>query len=354
VSLATLEITDFRCIANARLDFDSRCSLLVGENAAGKTSVLEAISVLSSGRSFRSNHLANLIRTGQSQFLLAGSVSGTEPMRLAVQASATHKDIHVAGKKSSSFAPLAAALPVLVIDPSAHKLLEDGPGRRRRFLDWGTFHVEPRFVTQWRRYERALRHRNAALKSQQSSALVRSWDEELISAGTQIADFRADYMNGLEPFIKLVVERLLGGAIDLVYIPGWRDGINFKEALGEAWGRDVRQKVTTVGPHRADFQIRFDGFSSKDRISRGQQKLLACALIVAQLQYRSSIGSGQVCLLLDDPAAELDVDNLKKLLQIVTEIAAQLIVTAIELNGLRDLPIGKMFHVKQDGITPMV
>ena len=354
MSLESLEITDFRCIASTELDLDPTCSVFIGENASGKTSLLEAISVLSTGRSFRSNRISNLIRTGCALFQVAGTVDRAPPLRIALQATVSSKEIHIGGEKTQSFAPLAIALPVLVIDPSAHKLLEEGPNRRRRFLDWGTFHVEPRFIGQWRRYLCALSNRNAALKASQSMDLIRSWDDELVEAGTHIADYRAEYLGALQVHAKGIIGDLLGLSANIIYGRGWRDELTLREAVEESWRQDLRQKTTTVGPHRADFQIQLDHFQSKDRISRGQQKLLACALILAQTRYRASSGSDNVSLLLDDPAAELDVDNLSKLLCAVASSAAQLIVTGITVDALQNLPIGKMFHVKQGAVTAML
>src|SRR5690606_1227693 len=110
--------------------------------------------------------------------------------------------------------------------------------------------------------------------------------------------------------------------------------------------RDLRVRTTNVGPHRADLGFVMQDASARDRVSRGQQKMLAAAFVLAQLSLRATDGAPPACLMLDDPAAELDVDNLGKLLGVVAEIPAQLIVTSVHERGLEGLELERMFHVK--------
>jgi DNA replication and repair protein RecF len=354
VTLATLEVRNFRCIESCAVELDSKCTLIVGENAAGKTSLLEALHVLSCGRSFRTNRAEDLVKTGQSCLQIAGTINEPASLRVGTELSASSRLVSVGGERTNSFAELAVLLPVLVIDPSMHRLLEDGPSRRRRLLDWGTFHVEPRFIDKWRRYQRALRNRNAALKGIQPSEEIQNWDNELVEAGVVITQFRSSYFEELNPVITRIAEQLLGLPVRCVLRPGWDDATGFASALSTAWNRDRKQRVTTVGPHRADIEITVGGFAGKDYVSRGQQKLLAGAFALAQLECHAKRSARNICLLLDDPAAELDVDNLRKLLAMVRSIPAQLLVTAIDRSQIEMLSPGKMFHVKQGSVRQMV
>jgi DNA replication and repair protein RecF len=155
----------FRCLAEVEFELDPRANLFIGPNASGKTSLLEAAFFLGRGRSFRSRRRDALIRHGQEAFLLAGrSEVGAVATPLGVRASRKDTEWRVGGAPADGIADLAEQFPAQVIDPDVHKLLEEGPGRRRRFLDWGVFHVEPAFLENWRRYHQALRQRNAALK----------------------------------------------------------------------------------------------------------------------------------------------------------------------------------------------
>ena len=354
MTLAHLEVQDFRCIAQARLDFDIRCTLISGANGSGKTSLLEAIHVLSCGHSFRSNSIDPLVKTGAPFFRLIGSAGHQEAKALIGVQSADGLDVHLSGRKVQGFAEVAPFLPVQVIDPEVHRLLEDGPKRRRRFMDWGVFHVEPRFIDAWRRYQRSLRQRNAALKAKSSKELITSWDVELIETGTFVAECRESYLAALQGDVERTSQTLLGQPVVIRHRKGWGEDRSLAEALLESWGRDSRYGSTSVGPHRADVAVEIDGCNAQERVSRGQQKLLASAMMLAQLSHRASETGDPACLLLDDPAAELDVDNLKKLLAEIAETPAQLIVTALDLNLLSPYLSGKRFHVKQGDVVQML
>jgi DNA replication and repair protein RecF len=355
MALLSLEVTDFRCIQRAQFEFDQRCTLIAGENASGKTSLLEAIHVLSCGHSFRSNRQELLIRQGAHHFLTVGRVQKQGAVTiLGVQGSKLGTEAHIGGTQSHGFAELAAALPTQVIDPEVHRLIEDGPKARRRFLDWGVFHVERQFVDEWRRYQRALRQRNAALKANLPPASVSTWDAELVGAGRIVTDLRQRYIDGLQAGVGKVAGALLDLPVNIEYKGGWNQELGLSQALSEAWVRDRRYGQTTVGPHRADLSIFVDGAPAKERISRGQQKLLASAMMLAQLRNRVETGSEPASLLLDDPAAELDVDNLKKLLLEVANVPAQLIVTSLDLRSVDRYLSGAVFHVERGSVSPVL
>ena len=183
MSLRRLEVRDFRCIASAELEFDRRCNLISGPNASGKTSLLEAIFFLGRGRSFRTARNEALIRNGTDELMVAGNLTLDGRARpIGVRYSRDGFEARAEGVRISSLAELAVTMPVQAIDPEVHRLVEEGPQERRRYLDWGVFHVEPRFVDQWRRYQRALKQRNAAFETAQSESLVRVWDSELIDS----------------------------------------------------------------------------------------------------------------------------------------------------------------------------
>src|SRR5688572_28041978 len=163
--LGSFRAERFRCLTSVELETDPSANLFIGPNTSGKTSLLETDFFLSSGRSFRSQRREALIARGEESFLLTGQAVGpTGPIALGVRATRSGTEWHVGGSVASGIADLAEQFPAQVIDPEVHKLLEEGPGRRRRFLDWGVFHVEHGFLSVWRRYHQALRQRNAALK----------------------------------------------------------------------------------------------------------------------------------------------------------------------------------------------
>lgn len=351
--LTWIRVEQFRCLERVELDLDPQLNFFVGPNASGKTSLLEAFYFLGRGRSFRTRRVDPLIRQGQKALTAVGRVSAPAGQTtLGICASRGGTEIHVGGRVAQSATELAEHFPPQVIEPEIHKLLEEGPGRRRRFLDWGVFHVEPMFLPGWQRYYRALKQRNAALKQQLPDASVSAWDAELCEAGETLAEQRRAYLALLEAPVRRMGQRLLGLDTDLVYHAGWPEGHGLGEALMRDRDRDRRYKATQHGPHRADVTVRVAGHAAKDRVSRGQQKLLAAGLTLAQLEIQERGRPGSAALLLDDPAAELDRDSLERLLDCVRDLRAQLMVTSLSA-GIPGLPPGgRTFHVEQGRVTP--
>jgi len=357
MSLRRLEVRDFRCIATAELEFDSRCNLVSGANASGKTSLLEAIFFLGRGRSFRTARNETLIRKDSRELLLTGRFDAGGSVRpVGVRYSREGFEARAAGTRIGSLAELATILPVQAIDPEVHRLIEEGPQERRRYLDWGVFHVEPRFVDQWRRYQRALKQRNAALRAGATEQVVRAWDPELLESGQLLAASRREYFKQLQPHVAAIGERLLGLTIELSLSDGWAAGTELRDAIDHSWPRDRERGTTHAGPHRADLSIRVGGDLARDRVSRGQQKLTASALLLGQLRCDEALGSATAALLVDDPAAELDEANLDRLISVILELPGQLFVTALEPGAaaFQRLPAARRFHVEHGKITPLL
>jgi DNA replication and repair protein RecF len=330
VSLRRVQVTDFRCLQSAVLDLDPRFTLISGSNASGKTSLLEALYVLGRGRSFRTRRLEHLIRRGCERFVVFGEVDAFgRRVSIGVEGSAAGVRAKLGGQRVGSLAELAPLLPVQIIDPEIHRLIEEGPSRRRRFLDWGVFHVEPRFVDDWQRFQQALKQRNAALKARQPRAVVSAWDSDLVRHGELLAAARSRYVDSLAPHASLLVRNLLGMELTFVHRAGWVRGTSLVEALQQSWNHDQESGVTQVGPHRAELSIRLNDSAVKDRISRGQQKLLAAALLIAQVKLFPQDSPVQPTLLLDDPAAELDNNRLTGLIREVSSQSVQLVVTTL-------------------------
>jgi DNA replication and repair protein RecF len=351
VLLTKIDIERFRCLESAQLEFNPRCNVIVGTNGSGKTSLLEAVFLLGSGHSFRSHQTNMLLQHGADSFQVVGKVGGTLTLDvLGVLGRSDSREFWVNGRAVRSAAELAIRLPVQVIDPEVHRLIEDGPNRRRQFFDWGVFHVEPQFHDAWRRYSRALRQRNAALRNSGGASSCHIWDQEIIEQGIKVANFRDRYLEALKPFVCELSEKLIGSEVVIEHQRGWRKDLEFEAALTANRVRDAAQGNTSVGPHRADLVLKIAGVAIRDRISRGEQKMLACVLILSQQLHRASIGAPPACLLLDDPAAELDVDNLGKLLSVVAQIPAQLIVTTLSTQVVQCLPTHRLFHVEHGNV----
>jgi DNA replication and repair protein RecF len=187
------------------------------------------------------------------------------------------------GADVRSFADLALAFPVQVMDPDAHKLIEESSARRRRWLDWAVFHVEQGFAGSWARYQRALLQRNAALKSRQSEVSV--WDPELASEGEWMTAARERVVATLQPYWTEAAAELTGLDISLEVPAGLGPECRSGRCVAGGCLPDRDRRSTTVGPHRADLSLKIRGRVAREVLSRGQQKLAAVALNLSQLEY---------------------------------------------------------------------
>jgi DNA replication and repair protein RecF len=348
-----LTVTDLRCIEHAELEIPSGLTLIWGGNGSGKTSLLEAMFMLSRGRSFRTRSNERLIRYGQAHLRVIGrvthAISGSET--LGFEVSRSRSTARVAGRPADSLAELSQALAVQVIEPGVHRLVEEGGYRRRRWLDWAVFHVEPQFVETWVRYTRALRQRNAALKTQ--GGQPEAWDPELARMGESIATSRARLIEQLQPYWHEAVTTLSGLDVELHYLRGWPQDHSLLEALSASRSRDGLRQLTHAGPHRADVAVRLHGRPAREVLSRGQQKLVAVAMTVAQLRLLQQVTQITPTLLLDDPAAELDGERLQRFIEQVGGLRCQLVVTSLHSESRLFGTPERTFRVEQGRVHPV-
>jgi DNA replication and repair protein RecF len=346
-------VSNFRCLESAELEFGPGFNLIYGPNASGKTSLLEALAYLGRGKSFRGASTSNLIRHGEAEFVLFGETrTEGRSQRLGVRNSRDGLEIRVDGKADGGVASLADALPLQVIDPEVHNLVAGGPELRRRFLDWVAFHVEHDHLETWRRFRRALKQRNAALKAKSSAAAIRSWNAEFVELGLALDGSRR---RALEVAMESLIEYgagLLATELGFDYQQGWNKEKSLERSLEEGLDRDLQQGATQHGPHRADLKICYDERQARKLVSRGQQKLLASAMILAATETAQTALERPLLLLLDDPAAELDNDSLSRLRSAVLGLGCQVVATSLE-KGALDAPVGSpMFHVEHGALNP--
>lgn len=352
MSLVDLRVQNVRCIESAELALHSGCTLICGGNGSGKTSLLEAVFLLGRGRSFRTRHSEHLVRQGTDRLTVFGRTDSAVSHSIGVEFD-RHRGAmaRVDGITLGSLAQLTLTLPVQIIDPEIHKLIEEGGRRRRRWLDWAVFHVEPRFGEWWTRYTRALRQRNAALKRRSIEA--RPWDAELAAVGESISEARRAVLDALQPHWQQVIGEVDCPAGHLRYSRGWNAQLSLREALEASRARDEMRQLTYPGPHRADVIIEIAGRPAREVLSRGQQKLMAAALTLAQLRLLRSHSGTLPTLLLDDPAAELDREHLVGFVEEISRLGCPLVVTSLEptIPGFRMPDL--VFHVEQGRVRPV-
>lgn len=355
--LQSLTIHNFRCIEHAELAFAPDTNLIIGPNASGKTSLLEAIFFLGRARSFRTARLGPLIRDGTHELTVTGQVRhGQRVVPVGLRRGRRGAEMRLGGQPLRGLADLTENFPVQILDPTVHGLLDGGPRERRKFLDWGVFHVEQSFHGQWQRYSRGLKQRNVVLRSDGTRADALPWERELAEAGEAIDRQRRAYLKAIGPGLEAAAGQLLGTEepVAAEYEPGWPAGERLADALARSWERDRSAGSTQVGPHRGDLAIRLGPHRVQDRVSRGQQKVLAGALVLTQLsEYRRRTGRA-AALLADDLAAELDPAFLGRFLDLAQSGGSQLFITAIRPENLPESLISgaRVFHVEHGVVSP--
>ena len=346
MSLTYASIENVRCIERAELELHPGQNLIWGPNASGKSSLLEALFLLGRGRSFRTRNTERVIRHGTPELVVFGRVAGSPERPVGVRSTRGSSTVgKVGGAFVHSLAELSQVFPVQVIDPGVHKLIEEGAARRRRWMDWAVFHVEPSFVDTWTRYQKSVRQRNAALRAHPGQALA--WDLELTRLGEALAESRRVVIEQLQPYWQQTARTLTGLEIDLSYSRGWPRDESLADALRHSRARDEARGLTHLGPHRADIHLRFNGAPVREVASRGQQKLIAAALILAQLRMLNGFLTTTPTLLLDDPAAELDPAHLSAFIEEVCRLKTQLVITSLAGDGSLFGAPDRMFHVEQ-------
>jgi DNA replication and repair protein RecF len=353
MSLVEIAIDNFRCIERAELRLPRGLTLIYGGNGSGKTSLLEAMFVLGRGRSFRTRNSERLIRRGQAHMRVIGQAerSAGAPVRLGFEVSRNGSSARIAGRPAETLAELSQTFSVQVIEPGIHRLVEEGGYRRRRWLDWAVFHVEPQFVDLWVRYTRVLKQRNAALKTQASTVSI--WDSDLARLGAAITEARQRLMERLQPYWQAAVIALSGLEVELHYLRGWSQEHTLAEALNASRSGDEIRRQTHAGPHRADVAVRLYGRAARDVLSRGQQKLVAVAMTVAQLHLLQETTHMTPTLLLDDPAAELDGERLQRFIDEVASLRCQLVVTSLHPQSRLFGTPESTFHVEAGRVQPI-
>jgi len=346
--------TDFRCLENAELVLGPRFNLISGANASGKTSLLEALAYLGRGKSFRGASTANLTRHGKEDFVLFGELERAEgKINVGVRNGRAGLEVRVGGESASSAAALAEALPLQVIDPEVHNLIAGGPELRRRFLDWVAFHVEHDHLMVWRRFRRALKQRNAALKAKSSEATIRSWNAEFLELAGQLDESRREVLALTMDSLQEHGYALLETDLAFEYQQGWSRDKSLAAALDGGIARDLQMGSTQVGPHRADVKVSYDERQARKLVSRGQQKLLASSMILAATETAQAALEKPLLLLLDDPAAELDSGSMARLMAAVSALGCQVVATSLEPEALVFPEKPVTFHVEQGVVTAL-
>ncbi|MEJ7746406.1 MAG: DNA replication/repair protein RecF [Luteimonas sp.] len=350
-----MEVRNLRLLAPTTLLPSPGLNLITGPNGAGKTSLLEALHLLAYGRSFRGRVRDGLIRTGADAIEVFAKWTEGES-GLARKAGLRHSgqrwEGRLDGQAVAQLGDLCAALAAVTFEPGSHALVSGGGESRRRFMDWGLFHVEPDFFPLWRRYARALKQRNALLKARHRDPdQLDVWDVELADAGEPLGRHRQAYLEALQTQLEAVAADFLPslGAAAFAYQPGWRrDELSLADALLLARERDWATGFTSVGPHRADWRVDYSERPGREVLSRGQAKLTALTCLLVQAEHFAVRRGEWPVILLDDLGSELDQAHQSRVLRYLQAGQAQVFLTGTEAPAalLPLAPDSMLFHVE--------
>ena len=347
-----ISITNFRNIKKAELLLCAGCNWVLGENGAGKTAVLEAVDVLSRGRTFRTHSNYPLIQNGTDAYQIQATLAVGKV--IAVEKSKQRSETMINSKKTESRAQVAALLPLQILHPDSHHLIHGGAKSHQAFLDWGVFHTRPALRPHWVAYQRAVKQRNHLLKAQASRAEIANWDQTMVEHAEKLSGARKSHLSKLATQLTKITNFSPNFTeVSMQYNQGWPPDKALLQTLDEQYEEDLRRGHTRAGPHRATLQWLWNNMDVAKHASRGQQKLLIAAMVLAQIQLFSKQMEAPCLLLVDDIGAELDSSNQKKLLQQIENTGVQSIITTTNAAiAQRAGDKRAMFHVKHGEIIP--
>lgn len=355
-----LSVTGLRNLEPVTLHFSPRINILYGDNGSGKSSLLEAIYCLSLARSFRSTKIQTLIQHSATETLVFAKLAADAARsanKIGIRRSRQGEfEIRINEESIKTIAQLARALPLQLLNSDSFLLLEGAPKFRRQFLDWGVFHVEHSFHSQWGRMQASLKQRNSWLRHAiMDKQLLASWDKEFCTASESIDQARQQYIAQLKPIFEQTLDSLIKlPELTISYYRGWDRDNNLQSVLDSSLERDRVLGYTQAGPQRADIRIKVDGHNAIEVLSRGQQKLVVCALKLAQGYLLAQQMQQQCIYLIDDLPAELDQEHRKALSRLLEELNCQAFITGTDKETLlegwqMDTPVA-MFHVEHGRI----
>lgn len=357
--LEQLRVRGLRCLGDVSVPLDPALNVFTGANGAGKTSVLEAVFLLSHARSFRSGGKEALLQRGAAQLSIFAELRHADGRanRVGLGRDGVRWEARLDGA-NVAIGQLVRECAVVCFEPGSHALIAGAAEERRRYLDWGVFHVEHEFLAGWRRYQRALKQRNRLLRAPvpPKDDLFAPWEVELAQSAQQIDQQRRAYLDLLHPKLLASMGGLLPelGTPELRYRRGWPEAQDLARLLREQRGRDLARGHTTLGAHRADWSIAFEHAPLREHLSRGQEKLTALACMLAQAELYAEHRGEWPIVCLDDLASELDRAHQAAVVAQLAAVQAQVLLTGTELpQALQGLP-ARVFHVEQGELARLL
>ena len=360
--ISSIRIQDVRSLSDVAVEPDPGVNLLIGPNGSGKTSFLEAIHILSLGRSFRTRRTRAVIRHESEALTVFGQLrddGSGQGYTIGIEKSVNGTRFRVDGEEVRSVSSLARRLPVMVVAPEGLKALLEGSEHRRRLLDWTLFHVEPPYLEVLQQYGHVLKQRNAVLRAPSSSNIGREldvWDEQLSRYGLRLHAMRARHVESalMAEVTNEAIGSVLSEEVTWEYWPGWDRNRALQEVLSERRTRDLQAGFTTIGPHRADIVWRGGrGGMARESLSRGQGRLLVMAFEIGQVGYVMRCENVRPVLLVDDLSTELDIASMQGFLSRIDALGLQVFISSVldaVATLIRPAVSASVFHVEQGNV----
>jgi DNA replication and repair protein RecF len=349
--LSDLKIHHLRTITSAHLSLHSKFNFITGPNGSGKTSILEALYLLSCGHSFRSREISPIISHGEKQLTVFARSQSQETISIQ-KSSFEATQIKLNNHLCTSTSQIAYALPCQIIYADIFSIIDAGPAVRRSVLDWGLFHVKPSYLSLWKEYKKVLKQRNALLKNHVPYSQFIPWDKLLSELASDLDLLRRSYFSEWKEAFYAVLQKLTQSTCTIEYYKGWdkkKSGKQLMDVLAEQFAQDKSKQYTQYGAHQSDIIIESNDHKVKNTLSRGQQKIILIALKLAQGQLLSDD-----CLyLFDDLASELDANHQSKLFELLTSHKGQYVITSIAPIGIQNMLPNEncAFYDVNDGIV---
>lgn len=364
--LNRIEITDFRNIERCVIEPSEILNVVIGKNGAGKSSLFEAIHFLGYGRSFRTQKSAHAIRQGASKFSIFAKTQTNSNNTEAQQLSGTvgfSRDSHgvvnckIDSQVQQSLVSLVSKFPIQLFTPQSTDMFLGSPSERRKFLDWGVFHVEHINRPVFQKYSALLKQRNALLKKKTglNNEIIKVWDKQFVDYAHTINKSRKVFLLALTQQFNLILAVFLPEfSLEIEYNAGWNENSELVDLLNSKLEKDIQLGVTTIGPHKADLKIKAGGVLVQEYLSRGQLRLVVAALLLARTIALKELKQRQSIFLLDDLGAELDVGKRELFLDTLLASGSQVFVSAInqsQLSFIEKYKNKKMFHVEHGSVS---
>lgn len=353
MNILNLKLNSFRNIDEIEIFPDSGMNVICGENAQGKTNIIEGIWTLTGAKSFRGSKDSELIKFGSEFALIEAEFMSEEIKKQEKIVIKEKKEAYLNGKKQSKATDIIGNLNAIVFSPADLRLLTDGPSIRRRFLDLSIGQLYPSYIEILKAYMRAVTQRNTIIKDLKFdstvSIMLDVFEKEIAANGRKIVELRKRYIENLNFYLPNIYSGISAGKeiLETEYIS--ENSENLEEMLKDKRKEDMYSGVTSIGPHRDDLIFKINNINARSFASQGQKRSIALSLKLAEAEViKKNVGECPICLM-DDVMSELDPERQNFILNHIKEM--QVFLTCCDPSNFKNLKAGKVFNIKNGSVV---